>query len=134
MTDSIAVVGAGGHAAVVVSAARASGAEIVGVFDDREDLLGTAIMGVPVRGGLSEVSASGASGVVIAIGDNATRAGIAERVLLPAVPVVHPQAIVDDSVEIGGGSGGLPNAPRVSVVASRAARNTSTVSGERGTR
>ncbi len=104
MTDNIAVVGAGGHAVVVLATAQALGVAIVGVFDDREDLLGTTIMGVPVRGGVSEASASGASGVVIAIGDNATRAGIAERALLPAVPVVHPQAIIDESVEIGGGS------------------------------
>lgn len=96
------VIGAGGHAKVVVDAARCAGFEVVGVVGlpgGREDLLG-----VPVS-----LTAEGivADAFIVAIGDNRRRAQVfAEHAAgeLPAATVIHPSAIIADGVVIGTGS------------------------------
>jgi len=96
------VVGAGGHARVVVDAARASGMDVVGVVgkaEGRSDLLGAPI---------SE-SAEGviADGFIIAVGDNRARAKLFADYIadgLRPVSVVHPSAVVAQGVDIGEGT------------------------------
>jgi sugar O-acyltransferase (sialic acid O-acetyltransferase NeuD family) len=96
------VVGAGGHAKVVIDAARAAGLEIAGVVGEprgRTDLLGVPIVKSAV--GLD------ADTFIIAVGDNRARAQLFAEYLAaglhPAV-VVHPSAVIADGVEIGGGT------------------------------
>ena len=48
--DSLAVLGAGGHAAVVTATAHAGGFEMQAVLDDDPSKLGQSVLGVPVRG------------------------------------------------------------------------------------
>jgi sugar O-acyltransferase (sialic acid O-acetyltransferase NeuD family) len=97
------VVGAGGHAKVVIDAAEAAGFEIAGVLgapDDAPELLGH-----PVSPDGAQTVA--ADGFIIAIGDNAARARrFAEFTAsgLTPVTVAHPSAIVGRDVAIGGGS------------------------------
>lgn len=96
------VIGAGGHAKVVVDAARCAGFEIAGVVGlagGRHELLG-----VPVS-----LDADGihADAFIVAIGDNARRSELfAEhaRGPLPAATVIHPSAVIADGVTIGDGS------------------------------
>ena len=96
------VVGAGGHAKVVIDAAEAAGHAVVGV-------VGTAADAPEVLGHAVVDSAEGieADGFIVAIGDNTTRARFfaqyAATGLAPAV-VVHPSVIVGTDVELGGGT------------------------------
>ncbi|MDR3686676.1 MAG: NeuD/PglB/VioB family sugar acetyltransferase [Coriobacteriia bacterium] len=96
------VVGAGGHAKVVVDAAEAAGHDVVGVIGLPSDP--SHVLGHPVVDGLDGIQAEG---FVIAIGDNATRARFfaqyCESGLVPAV-VVHPSVIVGSDVELGAGT------------------------------
>ena len=96
------VVGAGGHAKVVIDAAEAAGFTIAGVIgtpaDERE------VLGHRVSPGDAQV---GADGFIIAIGDNALRARrfaeFAASGLAPA-SVVHPSAVLGKDVVIGDGT------------------------------
>ena len=104
---TILVIGAGGHAKVVIEALRAAGFDPVGLVDPRPDA--PALLGVPVLGGddaLPRLRAEGIETAVIALGSNRARerAGEGLRALefrLPAV--VHPAAFVSPSARIGEG-------------------------------
>ena len=96
------VIGAGGHAKVVIDAARAAGMTVAGVVaddGDRHDL-----MGVPVSG---DASVFGADAFIVAVGDNATRATLFSKYLqaglMPAT-VVHPSVTVAEGVTLGEGT------------------------------
>ena len=96
------VVGAGGHAKVVVDAARVAGFEIAGVIGSPGGR--TELLGIPVTQDVGEATADG---FIVAIGDNARRATVfaeyLERGLSP-VAVVHPSAVIADGVEVGAGT------------------------------
>ena len=51
MTDSVLVIGAGGHARVTADALLASGSKVAGFIDADPKLHGTVILGIPVLGG-----------------------------------------------------------------------------------
>lgn len=96
------IVGAGGHAKVVIDAAEEAGFEIAGV-------VGTASDAPEVLG--HRVSLDGedvpADGFIVAIGDNAVRARrFADCIAAGLVPVsvVHPSSIIGRDVAIGGGA------------------------------
>lgn len=105
MADSIAVVGAGGHAKVVIAAARAAGLHVSNVYDDAPDRYATTVLGLRVEGTLDDLVGSGPKWAVLAIGDNAARKRAVERLHgIEWVPLVHPSAWVHDSVVIGPGT------------------------------
>ena len=96
------VIGAGGHAKVVIDAARAAGMEVTGVVGEaqgRDCLLNVPISRTP--------DAFEGDAFIVAIGNNQARAESFARYLdsgmHPAV-VVHPSAVIADGVEIGSGS------------------------------
>lgn len=103
------VIGAGGHAKVVIEVARASGWMPIAAFDP--DPPTRDILGVPVKGGDEAAEEWVQSGrvrhVVVAIGQNALRwhLGIRLRAIGALMPVlVHPSAIVSPSAVIGTGT------------------------------
>lgn len=99
------IVGAGGHAKVVLDAARCCGIEIAGVLGAAGGA--TELLGVPVTQGSSDLSALAADAFIIGIGDNRTRATVyAEYLALGLTPatVVHPSATIADSAELGAGT------------------------------
>jgi len=108
----VVIVGAGGHGQVVADvllcAARAgSGVEPVGYVDDDPAQTGRSFLGLPVLGRIESLSQVPHDGVVVAIGDNATRRSIFN--MLSArnerfVVARHPSAIVADNVDIGPGT------------------------------
>ena len=108
------VIGAGGHAKVVIDVARAAGFEPVAALDP--GAVGGHCNGVKVIGGdnlAAELFADGTSAAVIAIGDNRLRCRIAERLQeigfnLPVL--VHPSAVISGSATIGIGTIVMPNA------------------------
>lgn len=101
---SVWVIGAGGHAKVVIATLRAAGRALAGVLDDDTAKHGTTVLGVPVAGPV-ERAADAAHEAIVAVGANAVRKRIVEA--LPGVrwaSAVHPSAVVHPSVEIGAGS------------------------------
>ncbi len=102
------VIGAGGHAAVVIEVARAAGWIPVAALDPGQQ---TDILGVPVRGGDDQIEAVLATGEIdaatVAIGSNMLRRKLALKLRslscsLP--PIIHPSAIVSPSAWIGPGT------------------------------
>ncbi len=99
------IVGAGGHAKVVLDAARCCGIEIAGVLGAVGGA--TELLGVPVTQGSTDLATMAADAFIIGIGDNRTRAEVyAEYLALGLTPatVVHPSAIIADSAELGAGT------------------------------
>lgn len=112
MADAI-VVGASGHAKVIMDAMRTRGEWApIGLLDDRVPM-GTVVHGERVLGGVSDIdqvlSTQRVQAVVVAIGDNFVRHAVVERIAhgrpyLQFPVVLHPQAIVSESAQIGPGS------------------------------
>lgn len=96
------IIGAGGHAKVVASAAVEFGWEIAGIVDESGEC--TELMGLPV---LRSTDGIEADGFVVAIGDNKLRAERFAHYLsagLTPAAVFHPDAIIDASATIGAGT------------------------------
>jgi sugar O-acyltransferase (sialic acid O-acetyltransferase NeuD family) len=107
----IVIVGAGGHGQVVADiireATRHGAAErLLGYADDGRGACGTLRAGVPVLGRIAALPTMPHDAIVVAIGDNRTRA----RLSLELDPgetfatVRHPSAIVCADVRLGPGS------------------------------
>jgi sugar O-acyltransferase (sialic acid O-acetyltransferase NeuD family) len=101
---NLRILGAGGHAKIVIEACRSSGGRVIALFDDDTSLTGREVLGVPVEGPIEAALRSPAP-LHLAIGDNPTRSKIARDVpdeLCP--PVVHAAAQVSLSSSIGPGT------------------------------
>jgi len=108
MTDSILVLGAGGHGKVVADCALSCGLVVAGFVDDAVRP-GLQILGIPVLGPMSELPRlrAAAGAVVVAIGDGATRVGLIEHsrsigLRIPAL--IHPSATVSRFASIDDGT------------------------------
>jgi acetyltransferase EpsM len=100
----IAVIGAGGHAKVVLGALFALRYEVAAVFDDDPSKAGGSLRGIPIVGPLDSIDASHFSAFVCAVGDNrARREAVARLAMLPWLSVVHPRAWVDPSAHLSPG-------------------------------
>ncbi|KRD62186.1 MULTISPECIES: acetyltransferase [unclassified Ensifer] len=118
------IVGAGGHAKVVIEIARARGFEPACCTDANPTP--RTVLSVPVIGGDEQLEAIFASGIrlaVVALGDNALRVRLSRQLLdmgyaLPAL--VSPGALVSGSASVG----------RSSVVMSGAVINAETIIGD----
>lgn len=108
-SEQIVVVGAGGHAKVVIEAVRAMERfAIVGATDPKP--CADTVAGVPVIGNddvLSGLRESGVSAAVLAVGENDLRQLLGARAralgfILPAI--VHPQAFLSPTARIGEGA------------------------------
>lgn len=101
---SVQVIGAGGHAKVVIATLQAAGFSVSAVFDEDAGKHGQEILGAPVVGPIEAVQASEGP-LLLALGSNALRQRLAER--FPDAEwatAVHPQAIVHSSVSIAPGT------------------------------
>lgn len=101
---NIVVIGAGGHAKVVISALRASGHEPIAVLDDDPAKRGSSVLGVTVRGALHLLAEMRCDGAVMAVGDNRTRKRIVSEVNVRWVTVIHPAAYVDPTAQVAAGT------------------------------
>ncbi|RMD85132.1 MAG: acetyltransferase [Candidatus Dadabacteria bacterium] len=107
--EELIVIGAGGHASVVIDAVEKQGRySIVGIVDKskRGEYLGYDILG-------DETALTGypETYLVIAIGDNWIRKNISDRVRgFPFATIIHPSANIARDVKIGHGTVVLPGA------------------------
>jgi UDP-perosamine 4-acetyltransferase len=116
LSTRIALVGGGGHAAVVIEALRATGVEPAFVVDADRALWGKSVLDVKVAGGDDCLSTESATHFIVTLG--AVKAGMDRRRLfelaaargLMAATVVHPRATVSPSAKIGDGAVILANA------------------------
>jgi sugar O-acyltransferase (sialic acid O-acetyltransferase NeuD family) len=103
--SQVFVIGAGGHAKVVVALLRACGETIGGAYDDDRAKIGSSILGVPVLGSLEDVGGRGHTRAVMAIGGNRARHDISSQLAgVEWVSLVHPHAMVHESATIGAGT------------------------------
>lgn len=102
MTRKVVVIGAGGHAKVVISTAQAMGMQVVALYDDGSPI-GREILGVRVTGATAEAENCGYP-AVIGIGSNAVRSSLAAQIGCEWATLVHPAATVHESVVLGPGT------------------------------
>jgi len=105
----LVIVGAGGHAKVVAEAAQLSGFDVLGFIDQSADLPGTSILGIPVLGDENALDSLNSDDwvVVIAVGDNTSRASIIARLNERGARfarVIHPSSVISPSAQLGAGS------------------------------
>jgi sugar O-acyltransferase (sialic acid O-acetyltransferase NeuD family) len=99
----VMVIGAGGHAKVVIATLQESAQNVAAVYDDDPTKWGTCILGIPILGAIDELARRPSCRAIIAVGDNSVRQRIATQLQLTWISVVHPKAYVHDTVEIGTG-------------------------------
>jgi len=111
--DQIVIVGSAGHAKVVIDIVRQQGLFGIAGLLDRFRQVRETTEGLPVLGGEEDlprlVAEKQIRGVIVAIGDNHIRAGVAAHVrelcpVLPFVSAIHPRAVIAPSATIGAGS------------------------------
>lgn len=107
MIGPILVLGAGGHAKVVIELLRASGQEIAGLID--ADATPRLVLGAPVLGDDARLEALRRDGIAhafVALGNNALRLKIARRLQVLGynlVNAISPAAVLSPSMTIGQG-------------------------------
>ena len=109
-----AIIGGGGHGAVLIEAALACGdVEPVCVLESDARLWGTELLGIPIRGGdelLPTLLAEGITAFLVGLGgtrDNGPRRRLYERAVasgLHAPLLKHPAAVVSLSAVLGPGT------------------------------
>ena len=103
--NPIIILGAGGHAAVVIEIARLRGFEPAAIYDDREETHGNFVAAVEVKGRIADLPANLSGYASIAIGNNLVRKSLAERLVSLTWPVlVHPAACVSSQARLGPGT------------------------------
>ena len=105
----LVVIGAGGHAKVVIEAIRAAAVgEVVGLIDPAP--AAPRLLGVPVLGGdemLTRLRSEGIAAAVVALGNNALRERIGHllrELEFAVLCVVHPAALISPSASLGDGA------------------------------
>lgn len=108
--SKLAILGASGHGKVVADTAEQCGWNDMVFYDDAwPSLDGIAGMSWPIIGNSDALfqSLSQYQGVVVAIGNNATRHRLMHRLMregAPLVSLIHPRAVVSRYVDIGPGT------------------------------
>lgn len=103
-SKSLIVLGAGGHAKVVISSAQSSGWTVEAVYDDDSSLHNTMMLGIRIVGPLELAEQSQVRQAVIAIGNNQVRKSIAARSKLNWATVIHPFSAIAGTAKLGPGS------------------------------
>jgi acetyltransferase EpsM len=102
--SKLTVLGAGGHAKVVIATALAAGWEIAAVLDDDAGRWGGRLLGYVIEGPCERALSAPESTCTIAIGANAVRRRIAAAARCRFATLVHPTAYIHDSVLLGAGT------------------------------
>lgn len=105
----ILILGAGGHGRVVLDIIlQARRYDVAGFLDNNPAVHGRCVDGIPVHGGIDDLERIReelrVGGVIIAIGDNGARRGLARRIEQSGaklVNAVHPSAAVAGNAALG---------------------------------
>lgn len=100
----VVVLGAGGHAKVVIATLQAAGQTVLAAYDDDARQWGKTLLSVPIRGSLSLAKSEGVRNAIIGIGDNEVRRRISARFDCTWISAVHPCAVVHPTAQLGPGS------------------------------
>ncbi|MCX8022727.1 MAG: acetyltransferase [Syntrophorhabdaceae bacterium] len=104
MDDGIVVVGAGGHAKVVIGTAIECGLKVSFILDDNPTKWGKEIFSTEIKGPISKFSKEKYP-AIMAIGDNRTRKRIVETLeQFQWITIIHPSSYVHPSSKIGVGT------------------------------
>lgn len=102
------IIGAGGHAKVIIDILLTANQEIEGVWDENPTV--TAILNQPVTGSFMDFKSTGLHPVIIAIGNNLIRKRIAAELDVQFGIAVHPKSAVSATVILGNGAVVMANA------------------------
>jgi len=105
----VLILGAGGHGRVVLDILlQARTCQVLGFLDNNRDIHGRRIDGLPVFAGVGDLERvareQSITGVIVAIGDNGIRRGIARQVEaldIELIRAVHPSATIARNASIG---------------------------------
>jgi len=108
----VLILGAGGHGLVVADillcAHRAGGVAVpIGYLDDAPTLRGQSRLGLPILGPLEQLDGVPHDGVIVAVGDNATRQKLYEQLRQRGerfATGVHPRSVIASDVQVGPGT------------------------------
>ena len=103
MCKKVIVIGGGGHAKVAIDCIRSAGDTVVGILDDHLPI-GATVLGAPVLGTVDNDHAYPDCEFLIAIGNNAIRKAIAEKLQVTWYTAIHPSAVVSPHARVGEGS------------------------------
>ncbi|PYV16464.1 MAG: transferase [Acidobacteria bacterium] len=99
------VIGAGGHAKVVIVTLKEAGYTVKAAFDDDSQKWGKDLLGIPVVGPPSQLESLSDPQAVIALGENTLRKTFAGRFRhVKWLTAVHRTAYVHPTVELGPGT------------------------------
>jgi len=103
--DPVYIIGAGGHAKVVIAALLENGISCAGIFDDDSSLWRQKILEIPILGAVEELRDLPSTIAVNAIGNNSTRRALCQRFKnVNWLTVIHPHTWIHSSVKIGCGT------------------------------
>ena len=103
--EGLIIVGAGGHAKVVLSTALETSEKVAGFLDDNSALIDTQLEGYPVFGLGNLLASQRFKTAILGLGNNATRKQLAEQYrAIQWKTLVHPAAYVHPSVKLGVGT------------------------------
>lgn len=101
----IYLIGAGGHAKVILSLLEERGKRCLGIYDDAERLWNTSLWGIPVIGPVRELPDREEFTAVIAVGGNEIRRRISRTFKnICWATLIHPHSWVHSSVVVGIGT------------------------------
>jgi sugar O-acyltransferase (sialic acid O-acetyltransferase NeuD family) len=95
------IIGAGGHAKVIIEIIKQNGLEIAGVW--AESWNEPIFLSYPVKD-LGAFARQGNSEFIIAIGNNQTRMRISQQLVPTTALAIHPSCVMSKSASIGGGT------------------------------
>lgn len=108
MTKGNLIIGAGGHGKVIADMMLRQGMQVIGFVDDDPSTIGHSILNLPVLGKTLQWRDFAPDGMVVAVGNNTIRQKIIERLEQdtspPWITVIHPNAVIANSVQIGEGT------------------------------
>lgn len=103
--NGIYVIGAGGHAKVVLSLLEEGGERCLGIYDDAERLWGAELWGIPITGPVGELPDREETSAVIAVGGNEIRGRISRMFKnIRWATLIHPHSWIHSSVLVGMGT------------------------------
>lgn len=101
----IYLIGAGGHAKVIIALLEEQGRKCLGIFDDNQKLWGTKLWDIPITGPIVSLPDKQNISAVIAIGNNEVRRNISKNFMnVRWDTLVHPHAWIHKSVTIKEGT------------------------------